>query len=617
MRAEIMTTASFTSWLERGVRAGLAPWLLLAGVSLLTGCGSLPGGTAMGPAPLVLDDFSQVIPQEAITSEPSAGKWWRTSASGRPILFAAGEAQLPPLTYPLTLQGWYDISIGLVEKPYPVDDAEWQGIHVKLTSDPWYTHIQGGRTGLGREMAAAQVDEIYWKRANLSHENVVIYQPFGRFFRPAGGIAYIKLVPLTEAQVLRDRQRTETILRQAPRKSVAGMADFWSYVFVHPGAGQENTRSVIDQHRKAGFDTIYFQINADGLVHYPSKVAQPFTYEACGDPRVEAKAYDDMLRNHDPLKVASEYARQQGITFIPWFRVTNEQSQTNPRIEYIQKFKALWTRGADGELTRWPSLAYPEVREYKLAIIRELLTDYAVDGIMLDYLRTLPVIGYEPPVVEAYDRRYGTHLMSDLNERASPRWKRFRAAVVTDFMRQVKQIALAAEKKQGRHLQVVARVAARDNLWKGMDVETWIKEGLIDVVVPSNYTFFDPPVPVKPFVDMARGTGCKVCPNLNPFFAGGTDDPEHDPNKDEKEAAEIIIRRVNQGSPSNPEYMRAVLDCYAQGADGVVFYESEVLTAIPPQYLCRAELVPLFQSLASPAAALNYARTLEQVPERP
>jgi hypothetical protein len=563
---------------------------------------------------IILDDFSQVTPQDALADKQSANKWWRTSVRGRPVLYADGQAQLPELTYPLSVQGWYDISIGLLERPYPIDDAEWQGIHVKLTSDPWYTHIQGGRTGLGAGMDAGMVDEIYWKRANLSNEKIVIYQPFGRFFRPAGGIAYIKLVPVAEP--LRLQERLARTLLKAPRKSVAGMADFWSYIFVHPGASEENTRSVIDNYQNAGFDTIYFQINADGLVHYPSKVAQVCTFTASGEKRSEASAYDDLLKNHDPLKVASEHARQKGVKFIPWFRMTNEQSQDNPAIEYIQKFKAFRVRGADGELTRWPSLAYPEVREYKLAIIRELVTDYAVDGIMLDYLRTMPVIGYEPPVVDEYDRRYGTQLMSDLAERGSPRWKKFRAEYISAFMREVKQIVRAAEKQHGRRLEIVARVNARDNLWKGLDVETWIKEGLIDVVVPSNYAWFDPIVPVEPFLEMAKGTRCKVYPNLNPFFAGGTDDAEHDPNKNEREAAEIIIKRVQMGCPSNADYARAVLDYYGKGADGVVFYEAETLTARPPLYPGRDGLLPLFRSLACPADTVAYARSLETAGEK-
>ena len=34
------------------------------------------------------------------------------------------------------------------------------------------------------------------------------------------------------------------------------------------------------------------------------------------------------------------------------------------------------------------SFAYPEVMAYKLAIVEEILTNYAVNGIFLDWIRT-------------------------------------------------------------------------------------------------------------------------------------------------------------------------------------------------------------------------------------
>jgi hypothetical protein len=218
----------------------------------------------------------------------------------------------------------------------------------------------------------------------------------------------------------------------------------------------------------------------------------------------------------------------------------------------------------------------------------------------------MPVIGYDPPLVEAYAKAHGVNPLEDVAERSSPRWKQFRADCVTGFVRDIRQAADEEGKRSGRKVLLAARVTPRDNLWKGLDTERWIREGLIDIVVPSNYSMFDPPFPVAPFVEMARGTPCQVWPCVNPFFAGGDDDAEHHPNRHEQEVAAIIYQRVTQGCPTHREYAERVLDHYAEGADGVVLYESETLTCPTRLYPARAEMAPLFRAMGLPRELLEY-----------
>ncbi len=579
--------------------------MLIMALSVLL---QMPVNAADGRRELRLTDFLATQPAGTVSDSSEPGKWELRSAPFGRILYADSSYELPELTYPLDLKGVYDIYVGLVEAPYSLDTSEWQGIHLKLTSDTWYTQVCGGRTGLGRDWKNAQLDDIYWKRADMTGQNIIINQPFGRFFRPAGGIAYLRLVPVSDNKIKSDQALREKKLSTG-KKSVAGMADFWSLVFVTGETDQKVTKRLVDNYKTAGLDTLYFQINADAVVHYPSKVAQMFGFKSSGEPREQASAFEKLLDDHDPLKVASEYARVKGITFMPWFRVTNEQHLDNESLEYVKNFKAEQIRGADGQLERWPSLAYPQIREYKLAIIREILTNYKVDGILLDFQRTMPVIGYEEPIVKTYLEKYKVDVMAVPSERSSMRWKRFRAAYVTEFVKGVRSLLDEAGKKQGVRLKLAVRVTPRDNLWKGLDVEYWVRKGMVDILIPSNYTWFDPAMPLTPFIKMVKGTKCKVCPAINPFFAGGDDDAEHHPNKAAKEVAEIIIKRCSQGA-SNEEYMKAALDDYAQGADGVVFYEAETMTHIPPLFPGRDGLLPMFQSLANPYKAALYYKTL-------
>ncbi|MBI3922406.1 MAG: family 10 glycosylhydrolase [Armatimonadetes bacterium] len=605
-----------------GVAALLSTLLIgTCAIGLAGASGSQPGqstANARGSSAqrdgnaVYLRDFSQIVPAGAYSTSPGPGQWLLRDWKGQGVLAAGGAEQLPQLTYPVHRKGWYDISIGLYTYGEPMDDAEWRGLHLKLTSDAWYTHFYGGKTGLGYGWELGSVDEFFWKRADLTNEDIQIYQPYGRFFKPTGGISYIKLIPLTDPQVAADRRRYATKLQRAPRKHVGGMADFWSWVMVTRKIEPAGTEEVLDNHQNAGFDTIFFQINADAQVHYHSRVAQWVDQGANQDPRTEmGQAASDILRNHDPLKVASERARKIGLRFFAWFRMTNEQSVDNDRLEYMRRFRSMRIRGSDNQPTRWPSLAYPEVCSYKLAILKEVITNYpCVDGLLLDFLRTMPVTGYDPPVIGAYVRVYGVNPLEDVKERSSPRWKQFRADVITRFVRDVRKVARDEEKRSGRKIQIAARVTPRDNLWKGLDVERWVREGLIDIVIPCNYSMFNPPFRIEPFVRMARATRCKVYAGINPFFAGGDDDAEHHPNRNEQEVAEIIYKRVTQGCPTQREYTQRVLDYYAEGVDGVVIYESEVLTSPTRLYPARAGMLPMFRTFAQPREALSYLKQL-------
>ena len=62
------------------------------------------------------------------------------------------------------------------------------------------------------------------------------------------------------------------------------------------------------------------------------------------------------------------------------------------------------------------------------------------------------------------------------------------------------------------HVRVVADI---DTCWqRGLDVQTWVKEGLIDVIVPgAGYMLFD--TDLDPWLDLVEGQDCWVFPCAN------------------------------------------------------------------------------------------------------
>ena len=105
------------------------------------------------------------------------------------------------------------------------------------------------------------------------------------------------------------------------------------------------------------------------------------------------------------------------------------------------------------------NFAVPGVRDYKVAICRELVDAYNFDGLEIDFARG--------PIQTAPGRQW--------EEREH----------ITEFLRRVRQETLEVEQKRGRPVLLAARIP--DNLigchFDGIDVETWVHGNLVDLLV--------------------------------------------------------------------------------------------------------------------------------------
>ena len=106
-------------------------------------------------------------------------------------------------------------------------------------------------------------------------------------------------------------------------------------------------------------------------------------------------------------------------------------------------------------------------------------------------------------------------------------------------------LPLVSTRRQGRHIQVSAYVVNNlpYKLQYGLDVAAWAEEGLVDFIIPNPW-HGDMDVDVASFVEVTRGTGCQVYPDILP-------------------------RRM-----SAQEYRQQALDSYATGVDGLAFWDT-------------------------------------------
>ena len=110
----------------------------------------------------------------------------------------------------------------------------------------------------------------------------------------------------------------------------------------------------------------------------------------------------------------------------------------------------------------------------------------------------------------------------------TPRWLSYRATFLTRFMREVRQAMNQAAREQNREkpIQVTAIVMSsrEENLYYAMDVEGWVREGLVDAMIPytsvtglnSGADSWMDPKEALFFQRITRGTACRLALNLMP-----------------------------------------------------------------------------------------------------
>jgi hypothetical protein len=173
--------------------------------------------------------------------------------------------------------------------------------------------------------------------------------------------------------------------------------------------------------------------------------------------------------------------------FWPWVRGTRPDHPLGSLLgwwgdgyegEVIERFR----RSSLGPLAfSWPAYDYarPEVRNHFLSVVEGACRHYDVDGVEFDF-------GRHPLLF-----KYGE--------------ERRNVPVMTDFVRRARQLVQEASRKKGKPIYLAMRVpdTLALALSVGLDVETWVREGLLDILIPGfGSTPFS--IPMEEWVGLAR-----------------------------------------------------------------------------------------------------------------
>ncbi len=492
--------------------------------------------------PIYRTDLDRCIPTSALSPEPRRHAWrtlpFTTNALSGVMLLAGPGTAAPPITFPLNAEGWHAISIGV----YPFwSDAEGRQLELqlKLSGPDPFTVLSYPRVPFGGHVE--RLHEMFWDVADLTGRDLVIGQPTARaspgdgpgsFLGQPARIAYVKLTPLTAAEVravVADRARSDT-RRLFAHQDAHGPHSAWRLT-----SAAEIQREV-EPYRHTDFSRLYWECGSGDLMNYFTRIGRIPAHDGLEDfPRLNDRLNAEswrVLRDRgiDPLQVAAEHAREIGLEFHASYRVAGFHYP--PPLDHFNHGDAIYKRwpewrGVDRLGQRTPRFAYthPEVRAYVISLLREVV-QYPVDGVCMLYNRRLPLVEYEPQLVEGFRTAHGVDPRT--LDPHDPSWLRYRSGVLTQFHRELRTAMNQESRRQGRtrRFQISAVVMSNEdeNLYHGVDLKPWVEEDLVDTIIPftsamnlnSSVDAWANPRDVAYFVDVARNTNTVIAPNMMP-----------------------------------------------------------------------------------------------------
>jgi len=194
------------------------------------------------------------------------------------------------------------------------------------------------------------------------------------------------------------------------------------------------------------FNTVYPAVWSWGYTLFPSHVAErAIGYKQGLYPDFDDTGRDEALENaqgdRDALLEVVTLAHARHLSVIPWFEFGFMAPAASPLAQrhpdwLTQKRGDL--PGArlyqEGDHTRvWLNPFHPEVQQFLLDLVGELMANYAVDGLQLDDHFGLPVeFGYDAYTVNLYRQEHGGQ--APPANPLDPEWMQWRADKITQFL---------------------------------------------------------------------------------------------------------------------------------------------------------------------------------------
>ncbi len=233
-----------------------------------------------------------------------------------------------------------------------------------------------------------------------------------------------------------------------------------------------------------GVNVIFPVVYNKGYTIYPSEIMDSLF----NSPTIP----DASFQNRDFLERLVIEAHRVGIEVIPWFEFGFSSSYSLNGGHIVAKYPSWATKNFQGNLVvkngfDWLSGINPEVQNYMLSLVTEVLDKYDVDGVQGDdRLPAMPVEGgYDSVTVSIYQSEHSG--ANPPNNAGDTNWKRWRADKLNEFLWRMRD----SVKIRGNHL--ILSSSPTPYPWGYdeylQDSKYWAQNNVVDNIIPQLYRY--------------------------------------------------------------------------------------------------------------------------------
>jgi uncharacterized lipoprotein YddW (UPF0748 family) len=228
----------------------------------------------------------------------------------------------------------------------------------------------------------------------------------------------------------------------------------------------DDADQMLSRLQKSGFNVLIPVVWHGRGAAWSSRLAPP-------EPQWEKKANREQ---GDPLRYLIAKAHQMGIEVHPWFTVSLRLR------EFLPEFYD------EGTPPKAFNVHVPGFRSYMMDLMLEVARNYDVDGIHMDYIRSMGVC-VSTSCIEDYRKKTGRELLSDVKEKeGSAGWMsiaEWNAGAVEDIVQTFGKEAKTS--KPDLLVSVSSHAGLSILVYQGTDSVRWANMGWIDVIYHMEY----------------------------------------------------------------------------------------------------------------------------------